>query len=84
MGLHDDHSEHGDEHDDEHDETASIHVPTHVVKLCVAIICLYLFWILETLARHFVGLKSNSLVHPHGHSHDIAIDLEGFYSLFSF
>lgn len=57
------------------DEKKYVYVPRYIIKMCVAIACLYAFWVVEVIARHVIGLRSNS-PGGHGHGHDVYVDLE--------
>jgi len=50
----------------ESDQSDSIHVPEYILKISVSLFCLYLFWLIDTLARQLTGKGGEG---GHGHSH---------------
>ncbi|CAF0720855.1 unnamed protein product [Brachionus calyciflorus] len=56
----------------EEDETDDdvIRVPDYAIKISVALLALYIFWLLEILVHHFSG-KAHPHGHGHGHSHGV-------------
>ncbi len=45
----------------EENESDFINVPDYMIKICVSIFCLYLFWLIDIVTRQLTG--------GHGHSH---------------
>lgn len=57
-----------------------IRVPDYIIKICVSIFCLYLFWLIEIIATQCLSkneIKQFGHDAGHGHSHEAYIDLEG-------
>ena len=52
----------------EENESDYIHVPDYIIKICVSIFCLYLFWLIDIVTRQLTSNKQNG-GGGHGHSH---------------
>ncbi len=50
----------------EENESDHINVPDYIIKICVSIFCLYLFWLIDIVTRQLTSNKHNG---GHGHSH---------------
>jgi zinc transporter ZupT len=50
----------------EENESDFINVPDYMIKICVSIFCLYLFWLIDIVTRQLTSNKHNG---GHGHSH---------------